>query len=85
MLRAERLQSLQVDSQPGTSDGEGWMYRVPSATGLAEARPANPLGKQGWTAQGGPSSAWRRRRWIRHRRRRLRVSCSSPGLQRPLY
>ena len=50
------------------------MYRVPSAGGgMAEARPANPLGERGWAAAAGPSSAWRRRRWVRHRRRRRQV------------
>ncbi|BDA42626.1 probable phosphoinositide 3-kinase regulatory subunit 4 [Coccomyxa sp. Obi] len=62
----------QVENQVGSSsDSEGWQYREPSSSGAAEARPANPLGEQGWSAHSGPNCTWRRRRWVRHRRRRL--------------
>lgn len=64
---------LQVETQAGSSDGEGWQYREPSPCGAAEARPANPVGEHGWSARGGPNCNWRRRRWVRHRRRRQHV------------
>ncbi|KAK9909837.1 hypothetical protein WJX75_008190 [Coccomyxa subellipsoidea] len=60
----------QVETQAGSSDGEGWQYREPSPSGAAEARPANPVGEHGWSARSGPNCNWRRRRWVRHRRRR---------------
>ena len=62
------LSSMQIASNGGACDEDGWQYRT--ATGSSEARPANPTGQQGWAAGASPSASWRRRRWVRHRRKR---------------
>lgn len=60
----------QVAADAGACDEEGWQYRIASGSFSNELRPSNPTGQQGWTAAASPASTWRRRRWLRHRRKR---------------
>lgn len=59
---------MQIASDGGACDEDGWQYKT--AAGSFEVRPANPTGQQGWAAGASPGASWRRRHWVRHRRKR---------------
>ncbi len=61
---------MQIASDGGACDKDGWQYRAATGSVASKVRPENPTGQQGWAAGAAPGSNWRRRRWVRHRQKR---------------